>query len=261
MDAVFEQPVETDKYWVDDKQRAAEVLQADKLWIEVRQSDQLAEVQRIYVKPPESAAAGETKMGDGPPDRYWTESRHPDRQWTVDRHTQRQIDRKMEKQWMGGRQIERSWSENRSVDFPIDGQWSEGRHVNWRTERQVQPLQLAQRPLLTFPSDGTPSPKQETDQLRGMEAPPLTWHQEEMQEDGQPCPDATAGFTEGWRSSGWGGGGGAGGGAVTCASTPDPPQQSGKPNPPKLRPRHRKESSDSHPGTSLSSSVCATALK
>lgn len=204
MDAVPEQPAEVDKYWVDDKQRTAEV----KLWMEARQGEQT--------------------------DRYWTESRHPDRhldrQWTVDRHTQRQIDRKIEKQWLGGRQIERSWSENKTADFPADGQRS------WRPERQLPPLQLVQRPLLTFPSDGTPSPKQEADQLRSAESTAaLTWHQQESQE---LSPDAAAGFTEGWRSGG--GGGSRGGSAVEPSGN--------KPNPPRLRPRHRNESSDSHPG-------------
>lgn len=211
MDAVPEQPAEADKYWVDDRQRTAEV----KLWMEARQGEQT--------------------------DRYWTESRHQDRhldrQWTVDRHTQRQIDRKIEKQWLGGRQIERSWSENKAADFPADGQRS------WRTERQLPPLQLAQRPLLTFPSDGTPSPKQEDDQPRNAESTAaLTWHQQETQD---LSPDAAAGFTEGWRSGGAGGGGGGSRGVAAV----EPPQHGGnKPNLPRLRPRHRNESSDSHPG-------------
>ncbi|TMS19908.1 Capping protein, Arp2/3 and myosin-I linker protein 3, partial [Larimichthys crocea] len=43
MDAVFEQPGETDRYWVDDKQRPTEVLQADRQqWMDARQSDQHA---------------------------------------------------------------------------------------------------------------------------------------------------------------------------------------------------------------------------
>lgn len=182
MDAVPEQPAEADKYWVDDKQRAAEV----KLWMEARQGEQT--------------------------ERFWAESRQLDRQWTVDRHTQRQIDRKMEKQWLGGRQVERSWSE----------------------ARQLAPLPLLQRPLLTFPSDGTPSPRQEA------EPPAPTRQQEDL------SPDAAAGFTEGWRS----GGGGAGGGGRVVAV--EAPQHAGsKPLPPRLRPRQRNESSDSHPGGPL----------
>lgn len=238
MDAVFELPVETDKYWVDDKQRTTEVLQADKSWLEARQSGQ----ERTF---------GEPKITDRQTDRYWTESRHPDRhvdrQWTVDRHTQRQIDRKIERQWMGGRQIERSWSENRPTDIQVDNQWSESRHLSRKTERQVQALHLAQRPLLPYPSDRTPSPKQEADPLKSTEAAAPDWHQQDTQ--GQICPDAGAGFTEGWRSCG----GGGGGRAAPCASKPDPPPQSSKPNLPKLRQRHRLESSDALPGTSLSS--------
>lgn len=192
MDVVPEQPPEVDKYWVDDKQRTAEV----KLWVDARQGEQT--------------------------DRYWTESRHPDRhldrQWTVDRHTQRQIDRKIEKQWLGGRQIERSWSENKTGDFSSDSQRS------WRTERQLPPLPLAQRPLLTFPSDGSPSPKQEADQLRSAES--ASWHQQEQQDT---SPDAAAGFTEGWRM-----GGGGGGSRALAVAEPS----GNKANPPRLRPCH-----------------------
>uniref|UniRef100_A0A3B4VKS9 Capping protein, Arp2/3 and myosin-I linker protein 3-like n=1 Tax=Seriola dumerili TaxID=41447 RepID=A0A3B4VKS9_SERDU len=71
-------------------------------------------------------------------------------------------------------------------------------------------------------------------------------------------PDAGGGFTEGWRGSAAGGGGGGGGGggrAAPSASKPDPPPQSSKPNLSKLRQRHRLESSDALPGTSLSSSL------
>lgn len=247
MDAVFEQPVETDKYWVDDKQRTTEVLQADKLWMEARQSDQHAEkhVERQrFENRLQERTFGEPRTTDRQSDKYWTESRHPDRhvdrQWTVDRHTQRQIDRKIERQWMGGRQIDRSWSENRPADIQVDSQWSESRQVSRKTERQVQALHLAQRPLPPYPSsDRTPSPKQETDSLKSPEAAAADWHQQEMQ------GDAGGGFTEGWRSSGGGGGGGGG-----RASKPDPPPQSSKPNLSKLRQRHRLESSDTLPGNS-----------
>ncbi|XP_044054279.1 capping protein, Arp2/3 and myosin-I linker protein 3-like isoform X1 [Siniperca chuatsi] len=247
MDAVFEQPVETDMYWVDDKQRPTEVLQADKPWMEAKQSDQHAERQRFDNRLQERSF-GDPRTTDRQTDRYLTESRHPDRhmdrQWTVDRHTQRQIDRKIERQWMGGRQIDRSWSENRPTDIQVDNQWTESRHPSRKTERQMQALHLAQRPLPPYPSDRTPSPKQETDPLKSTEAAATDWHQQDTQGDRQMCPDTGGGFTEGWRSSG-----GGGGRAAPCASKPNPPPQSSKPNLSKLRQRHRLESSDALPGT------------
>uniref|UniRef100_A0A8C4GQG0 CARMIL C-terminal domain-containing protein n=1 Tax=Dicentrarchus labrax TaxID=13489 RepID=A0A8C4GQG0_DICLA len=238
MDAVFEQPLETDKYWVDDKQRPTEVLQAEKPWIEARQSDQHAE--KRFDNRLQERTFGEPRSADRQTDRYWTESRHPDRhmdrQWTVDRHTQRQIDRKIERQWMGGRQIDRSWSENRPTDIQVDNQWTESRHLSRKTERQVQALHLAQRPLPPYPLDRTPSPKQETDPLKSTEA--VDWHQQDTQGD-RPMSSGGAG----------GGGGGGGGRAAPCASKPDPPPQSSKPNLSKLRQRHRLESSEALPGT------------
>ncbi|XP_047443864.1 capping protein, Arp2/3 and myosin-I linker protein 3-like isoform X3 [Mugil cephalus] len=238
-DAVFEQPAETNKYWVDDKQRATEVLQADKPWMEGMQGDQHAERQRFDDRLQERTF-GEPRTADRQTDRYWTESRHPDRhmdrQWTVDRHTQRQIDRKIERQWMGGRQIDRSWSENRTTDMQADNQWADGRHTGRKTDRQVQALHLAQRPLPPYPSDKTPSPKQESDPLKSTEAAAIEWHQQDTQ------GDPGGGFTDGWRSSG-GGGIAAGRGA----SKPDPPPQSSKPSLSKLKQRHRLESSDALP--------------
>ncbi|KAG7470204.1 hypothetical protein JOB18_050004, partial [Solea senegalensis] len=221
-DVVFDQPLETDKYWVDDKQRTSEVMQADKQW----QGDP----QRVT-------------------DKYWTD-RHLDRQWTVDRHTQRQIDRKIERQWMGGRQIDRSWSESRQMDIPLDNQWTESRPQSRKSDRQVQALHLTQRPLPPYPSDRTPSPKQETDHLKSTEASAADWQQDTLA-DRHTCPDTDGGFTEGWRSSpggaGGSGGGGGGGRAAPSASKPDPPPQSSKPNLSKLRQRHRLESSDALP--------------
>lgn len=241
VDAVFEQPGESDKYWVDNKQRTTEVLQVDK-----RFDNRLHE-----------RTAGEPRTTDRPTDRYWTESRHPDRhmdrQWTVDRHTQRQIDRKIERQWMGGRQIDRSWSENRPSDIQVDCQWTESRHPSRKTDRQVQALHLAQRPLPPYPSDRTPSPKQETDPLKSTEA--ADWMQQDTQGDRQMCPDIGGGFMEGWRSSG------GGGRAAPCASKPDPPPQSSKPSLSKLRQRQRLESSDALPGTSLSSTLMCCRLE
>ncbi|XP_058495056.1 capping protein, Arp2/3 and myosin-I linker protein 3-like [Solea solea] len=222
-DAVFDQPLETDKYWVDDKQRTSEVMQADKQW----QGDP----QRVT-------------------DKYGTESRysdrHLDRQWTVDRHTQRQIDRKIERQWMGGRQIDRSWSESRQMDIPLDNQWTESRPQSRKSDRQVQALHLTQRPLPPYPSDRTPSPKQETDHLKSIEASAADWQQDTLA-DRHMCPDTDGGFTEGWRSSPGGAGGSGGGRAAPSASKPDPPPQSSKPNLSKLRQRHRLESSDTLP--------------
>lgn len=208
------------------------MLQADKRWMEARQSEQ---------------HSGERQRFDAEPrttDRYWTETRHPDRhmdrQWTVDRHTQRQIDRKMERQWMGGRHVDRSWSENRTTDLHTDSQWTDGRHAG----RQVPALPLAHRPLPPYPSDRTPSPKQDTDPLRSPEAAAADRHRQEAQ-DRHACPDAGLGFAEGWRS----GGGGGGGRAAACASKPDPPPQSSKPSLSKLKQRHRLDSADVLPGT------------
>lgn len=239
-DAVFDQPAEADKYWADDKRRTTEVLQADKQWMEARQSDQRFD-DRTFLEPRTT-------------DRHWTESRHPDRhmdrQWTVDRHTQRQIDRKIERQWMGGRQIDRSWSENRTSDMQVDSPWTEEKHPCKKTDRQVAALHLAQRPLPPYPSDRTPSPKQEIDPLKSTEAAATDWHQQDTQGD-RVCPDTSGGFMEGWRSAG-----GGAGRAAPCASKPDPPPQSSKPNLSKLRQRHRLESSDALPGTLPSTRVC-----
>uniref|UniRef100_A0A3B5LHB2 CARMIL C-terminal domain-containing protein n=1 Tax=Xiphophorus couchianus TaxID=32473 RepID=A0A3B5LHB2_9TELE len=203
MDAVFEQPGETDKYWVDDKQRT-EVLEAEADWmIESRPGETPAERQRFDERSP-----GEPRTSDRQSDRYWAESRPVERQWTVDRHTQRQIDRKIERQWMGGRQIERSWSESRPVDLQVDSQWT-GR----KQDRQVQ----------------TPSPKQEGGDLlkSSAQAAAIEWHPQDPQGDG-------GGPADGWRSGGETGGG----------RKPEPPPQSSKPNVTRLRPRHRRESSD-----------------
>ncbi|XP_042338758.1 capping protein, Arp2/3 and myosin-I linker protein 3-like [Plectropomus leopardus] len=254
VDAVFEHPEETDKYWVDDKQRPTEVLQVDKSWMETRSGDQHAEKhaeRQRFESRLQERTFGEPRTADRQSDRYWTESRHPerlvDRQWTVDRHTQRQIDRKIERQWMGGRQIDRSWSENRPTDTQVDNQWTESRQASRKTERQVQALHLAQRPLPPYPSDRTPSPKQETDPLKSAEASATDWHPQDTQGDRQMCPEAGGGFTDGgWRSSS-----GGGGRAAPCASKPDPPPQSSKPNLSKLRQRHRLESADALPGAAL----------
>lgn len=230
MDAAFEQPVEADKYWADDKQRTAEVLQADTLW-----GDQQTDRQHFDSKM-QDRTFGEVKTGDRQVDRYWTESRHLERQWTVDRHTQRQIDRKIERQWVGGRKIDRSWSENRPADMQLDNQWTASR----KPERQAQMLHLAQRPSPPYPSERTPSPKPETDPLKGSEGAGPDWNQPDSQGERQLCPDAGAGFTEGWRSSG--------GRAALSASKPDPPPQASRPHLPKPRQRHQQESSDMFAG-------------
>ncbi|KAM7410361.1 hypothetical protein PAMA_001685 [Pampus argenteus] len=245
-DVVLEQPVEADRFWMDDKQRTTEVLQADKPWTEGRQGDQHVEKQRLDDRLQERTF-GEPRTTD----RHWTESRHPerhmDRQWTVDRHTQRQIDRKIERQWMGGRQIDRSWSENRATDIQVDNQRTESRHPGRKPDRQVQALHLAQRPLPPYPSDRTPSPKQESDPLKTTEAAGTDWHQSQQDPQGEryTCLDAGGVFMEGWRSST--GGGASAGRAAPCASKPDPPPQSSKPNLSKLRQRHRLESADALP--------------
>uniref|UniRef100_A0A8C5EUE9 Capping protein, Arp2/3 and myosin-I linker protein 3-like n=1 Tax=Gouania willdenowi TaxID=441366 RepID=A0A8C5EUE9_GOUWI len=159
VDAVFEPAEDTDKYWVDDKQRTTEVLHTEKLWL-------MEQGERTFEEP---------RTTDRQVDKYRTESR----QWTVDRHTQRQIDRKMERQCMGGRQIDRSWSENRSADLPTDSQWTESRHPGKKTDRSVQALYLAQRPLPPYPSERTPSPKQDTDPLKSIEVPPMERYTEQ----------------------------------------------------------------------------------
>ncbi|CAK6956082.1 capping protein%2C Arp2/3 and myosin-I linker protein 3-like [Scomber scombrus] len=246
-DALLEQSEEANRYWADDKQRTTDVLHEDKQWLEGRQSDQHVERQRLDDRLQERTF-GETRTSD----RHQTESRHPerhvDKQWTVDRHTQRQIDRKIERQWMGGRQIDRSWSENRPTDRQAD-QWTESRHSSRKSDRQVQALHLAQRPLPPYPSDRTPSPKQETDPLKSTEAAAADWHLSQQDSPGerQACLDAGGLLTEGWK-------GGAGGGAsasraAPCASKPDPPPQSSKPNLSKLRQKHWLESSEALPGT------------
>ncbi|KAF3835106.1 hypothetical protein F7725_027664 [Dissostichus mawsoni] len=246
VDAVFEHPSESDRYWMDDKQRAGDTLHPDKPWIEARQGDQPAEKhaeRQRFDSRPQDRTPGEPRTIERQPDRYWTESRHLDRQWTVDRHTQRQIDRKIERQWMGGRQIDRLWSENRPTDLQVDNQGTESRQGSKKTERQVQTLILAQRPLPPYPSDRTPSPKQDKDPLKSAEAAAPDWHQQDTQDrDRQMCPDAGGGFTEGWRSSG-----GGGGRAASFLSKPDPPPQSSKPLLSKLRTRHRLESADTLP--------------
>lgn len=219
--------------------------QVDKHWLEGwqggQQSEKQVERQRSEDRLQESSF-GEPRTTGRPTDRQWTESRHPDRQWTVDRHTQRQIDRQIERQWMGGRQIDRSWSENRQTDTLVDPQWPESRYLSGKTDRQVQALHLSHRPLPPYPSDRTPSPKQETDPMKNTE----TEWQKDTQGDRHTSPDAGGGFSEGWRSSSGRGGAGR---AAPYASKPDPPPQSSKPNLSKLRQRHRLESSDTLPGT------------
>lgn len=261
-DAVLDQPVDTDGYCADDKQRT-EGQHTDKQRMEGRQTDRHTEkhAERPSNQPRLDERLPEITFGETRTPGYKTESRHPerhlDKQWTVDRHTQRQIDRKMERQWMGGRQIDRSWSESRPADMQVDNQWSESRHPGRKTERQVPVLQLAQRPLPPYPSDRTPSPKQETDALKSPEAAFADWHQHQHDAQGEryAVADAVGGPTEGWRSAGGGRGGGggvpAGRAAAPCAFKPDPPPQSSKPGLSKLRQRHRLESSDTIPGTAL----------
>lgn len=222
MDAVFEQPVETDKYWADDKQRTAEVLQADTLWMEARAGDR----QRS-----DGTMCAEAKVSDRQTDKYWTESRHPERQWTVDRHTQRQIDRKIEKQWVGGRKIDRSWSENRSADTPLDHQWSASR----KPERQGQMLQLSQRPSPSCPSERMPSPGLETEPLKGPEGAAPDWPPADSQVERQMLWEAAVGFSEGWRG-------------FLSTSKPDPPPPASKQHLPKPRQRRQPESSEASAG-------------
>uniref|UniRef100_A0A673B3V9 Capping protein regulator and myosin 1 linker 3 n=1 Tax=Sphaeramia orbicularis TaxID=375764 RepID=A0A673B3V9_9TELE len=138
---------------------------------------------------------------------------------------------------------------NRPSDIQVDHPWTESRHPGRKPDRQVQALHLAQRPLPPYPSDRTPSPKQESDPPKITETATTDRHQSQQDTQGEKpmCPSAAGGFTEGWRS-------GAGGGvsasrAAPSAAKPDPPPQSSKPNLSKLKPRHRLESSDTTPGT------------
>eukprot|EP00064_Thunnus_orientalis_P005009 superscaffoldBa00000475_g5022 len=165
-DAVLEQSIEADRYWADDKQRTTEVLQADKQWMEGRQSDQHVERQRL---------------DDRLQERTFGEPRTTDRHWRFI--------------WLKGRCL--------------------------RTH-QTGHLRL----------------KQETDPLKTTEAAATDW--QDPQGERHACLDA-----EGWRSST--GGGASAVRAAPCASKPDPPPQSSKPNLSKLRQRHRLESSDALP--------------
>ncbi|XP_061540069.1 capping protein, Arp2/3 and myosin-I linker protein 3-like isoform X2 [Phycodurus eques] len=197
-------PMEADKYWADDKQRTSEVLQAEDMWM---------------------PGEGHTERwrSDERPGEALTADRQMDRQWTVERHTQWQIDRKMERQRLGGRQIDRSWSEGKQTDVQLDAQWTD--RGAWKADRQVQALHFAQRPLPPYPSDKTPSPKQEVS--TEAEAPG----------ERRVSPDACV---EGRRS-------GYAGRPVPYVAKPEPPPQSSKPNLSKLRRRHRLESSDTLP--------------
>ncbi|XP_077390172.1 capping protein, Arp2/3 and myosin-I linker protein 3-like isoform X3 [Festucalex cinctus] len=211
-DAMPEHPqMEADKYWADDKQRTSEVLQAEDVWPDGKSGVRHTERRRSEERPGEA----------------WTVDRHPDRQmdrqWTAERHTQWQIDRKMERQRLGGRQIDRSWSEGRQTDVQLDAQWTD-RSV-WKADRQAQALHFTQRPLPPYPSDRTPSPKQEVSA------------EVDAQGERRVSPDA---YVDGWRS-------GYAGRTVSCVTKPEPPPQSSKPNLSKLRQRHRLESSDTLP--------------
>ncbi|CAL8306899.1 unnamed protein product [Lota lota] len=170
-----------------------------------------------------------TRAESKPTERACGDSRRADKQWTLDRHAQRQIDRKLERQWTTGRHLDRSWSENRPTDIATDWQWTEGRQPGGsgkKTERPGGAPNLPQRPLPPYPSDWTPSPKQEGDPLRSLdlaaavagERPPL-----HMQE----TPSERHGQSEGWRT---GGGGVSSSRSAPCASKPDPPPQSSKPH-------------------------------
>uniref|UniRef100_A0A3B3BXA4 Capping protein regulator and myosin 1 linker 3 n=1 Tax=Oryzias melastigma TaxID=30732 RepID=A0A3B3BXA4_ORYME len=143
--------------------------------------------------------------------------------------------------------MERSWSESKQMDVQVDSQWTESRQLSRKTDRPVQPLHLGQRPLPPYPSDRTPSPKQEGDPPK-KEA--LDWSPQSTDGHKSTSPDAGGGPAEGRRSS-------TGGGmSRVCGSKPEPPPQSSKPNLSKLRPRPRRESSDALPGTTDSCRAC-----
>uniref|UniRef100_A0A8C6S8M8 CARMIL C-terminal domain-containing protein n=1 Tax=Neogobius melanostomus TaxID=47308 RepID=A0A8C6S8M8_9GOBI len=215
-----------DRYWVDDKQRTAAVLRHTEKpqWYEDRTQD----------------SPGDPKTTE----RHWSEGRHPDRavdrQWTVDRHTQRQIDRKMERQLgPGGRYLDRSWSEYKPAEVPAEHQWTDTRQS---IRKPVQTLNLAQRPLPPYPSDRTPSPKQDSDLQKGQAEVAADWLHgpPDAQGDRLMCPSVGGGQVEVWRGT-------TGGGPKV--SKPDPPPQSSKPNLSKLRQRSRLESAEAVPGT------------
>ncbi|KAG7279391.1 hypothetical protein CRUP_024210 [Coryphaenoides rupestris] len=174
----------------------------------------------------------ESKPG---PERASGESRRAEKQWTLDRHAQRQIDRKLERQWTMGRHLDRSWSENRPTDIAIDRQWAEGRPPGAngggggggrKAERPGAVPHLPQRPLPPYPSDWTPSPKQEGDPLRNLLAA-LVAAGERPQFQTQEAPSERHGQSDGcWRG---GVGGMPSGRSAPCGSKPDPPPQSSKP--------------------------------
>ncbi|XP_072294492.1 capping protein, Arp2/3 and myosin-I linker protein 3-like isoform X2 [Eucyclogobius newberryi] len=227
-DSVFESSEETDKYWADDKQRSSAVTQQtekphDRKWHDDRTQESLGDPKTM--------------------EQYRAEGRAVERQWTVDRHTQRQIDRKMERQLgPGGRHLDRSWSEFKPAEVQAEHQWTDTRHSIRKPDRQVQTLNLAQRPLPPYPSDRTPSPKQDLESHRAAEVT-ADWFPgtQDMQGDRLACASAGGGQVEVWRTTPGGGGG-------PKVLKPEPPPQSSKPNLPKLRQRSRLESADTIPG-------------
>uniref|UniRef100_A0A3P8T6W4 Capping protein regulator and myosin 1 linker 3 n=1 Tax=Amphiprion percula TaxID=161767 RepID=A0A3P8T6W4_AMPPE len=83
----------------------------------------------------------------------------------------------------------------------------------------------------------------------GSKHPFYSPREQDVQGDRHTGPDTSGGFTDGWRSSSVGGVGISASRSAPLTSKPDPPPQSSKPTLPKLRQRHRLESSDALPGT------------
>ena len=128
------------------------------------------------------------------------DGRHADTQRTLDRHAQRQIDRKLERQWTTGRHLDRAWSESRPADAAVDWQWTEGRRPGGggrRAERAGPAPHLPQRPLPPYPSDWTPSPRQEADPLRSLDSAALAVGERPPLHT-QETPSDRHGQSEGW---------------------------------------------------------------
>ncbi|KAM6963029.1 capping protein, Arp2/3 and myosin-I linker protein 3-like [Aplochiton taeniatus] len=247
-DSELEPPAELDRAWAEDRQmdkQWTDGKHTDRQWADGkltdRQADRPADQQWIEERPSERTWA-DGRTADRHPDRYWTESRHTDRQaerqWTVDRHTQRQIDRQMERQWTMGRQVDRMWAETRPADLQIDRQRPEGRQPGRPSDWPGQAQPLAQRPLPPYPSDKTPSPKQETtDGQRSVEAmADRHLHQQDRHTDVHLDSDPVSGL-EGWRTRG----GFPLSRSASCMSKPDPPPQSSKPILSKFKQRHHQD--------------------
>uniref|UniRef100_A0A3Q2NNB3 Capping protein, Arp2/3 and myosin-I linker protein 3-like n=1 Tax=Fundulus heteroclitus TaxID=8078 RepID=A0A3Q2NNB3_FUNHE len=195
----------------------------------------------IPAETPCSENGGISPLDDGLPD-FYTKRVLPDSQLAT-LHKAHSLRRKKRRNMLAIFSFRKNRSQTLSNQEAEAEVYGDGCHTvatapTGMADRQVQALHLAQRPLPPYPSDRTPSPKQEGDPLKSTEAAAIEWHPQDPQGDG-------GGPTDGWRGSGEA----AGGGGVSAGRKPEPPPQSSKPNVSRLRPRHRRESSDALPGT------------